>query len=298
MRPHTEVPGFSDDFLAVREFLVRLNADLVRTPGFLWARWEWNFTLPHLDTASLARIGIWERAGGIVGLVTYEQKLGEAWIVVDPAHRDLLPDMVDHAVERLSVEGRVRVLVPDDDRELAALVGRRGFVRTGDGDPNSVLDLRGDLTYDLPAGFSVLGLDEDWDLRAFHRLLHRGFGHQGEPDWSPSALAWRERSTTSPRQRADLQVLVRAPAGGYAAFCGVWLWPGAPYAMVEPVCTDPDWRRRGCGRAAVLEGVRRARDLGAERAYVGSDQEFYRRLGFAAITGGTWWLLDAGPGRS
>lgn len=297
MRPFTDAPGFGDDFFAVRDFLVRLNADRVRTPGFLWARWEWAFALPFLDTASLGRIGIWERAGGIVGLVTFEERPGDAWIVVDPAHRDLLPAMVDHAVERLSVEGRVRVLVPDDDPELATLVEQRGLVPAGDGEPNAVLDLRGDLGYGLPAGFRVVSLADEWDLRAFHRLLHRGFGHAGEPDSSPSELAWRERSTASPGQRPELQVVVQAPDGGYAAFCGVWWWPGAPYVMVEPVCADPDWRGRGCGRAAVLEALRRARDLGAEHAYVGSGQEFYRRLGFVETTGGAWWELGSGRER-
>lgn len=296
MRPFTDQPGFTDDFFAVRAFLVRVNAERVRSPGFLWARWEWAFALPFQDSASLDRIGIWERQGDIVGLVTYEEGLGDAWVVVDPAHRDLLPAMVDHAVSRLSVGGRVRLLVPDDDPELATIVEGRGLVCTGDGEPNAVLDLRGDLGYDLPPGCSVQGLDEEWDLRAFHRLLHRGFGHPGEPDWSPSELAWRERSTASPGQRTDLQVLVRAPGGGYAAFCGVWWWPGSSYVMVEPVCTDPDWRGRGCGRAAVLEAARRARGLGAVHAYVGSGQEFYRRLGFTATTGGTWWELAAGAG--
>ena len=34
-RRYTSEPGFTDDFFAVREFLVRINADRVTTPGFL-----------------------------------------------------------------------------------------------------------------------------------------------------------------------------------------------------------------------------------------------------------------------
>lgn len=292
MRPYIAVPGHTDDFFAVREFLVRHNADQVHTPGFLWGRWEWNFALPYLDTTALGRIGVWERDGRIVGLVTYEQKPGEAWIVVDPPHRDLLPAMVDHAVERICVDGKVRILVPDDDAEMVRLVEQRGLVRSEWGEPNSVLDLSGDLGYELPEGFDVVSLADEWDVRKFHRLLHRGFGHPGEPDWSQSELDWRVRSTTSPGQRADLQLVTRAPDGSHVAFCGIWWWPGSPYAMVEPVCTDPDFRRMGCGRAAVLEGARRARDLGAQVAYVGSNQEFYYRIGFAPAPNGTWWVLD------
>lgn len=33
-RRYTSEPGFTDDFFAVREFLGRINADRVTTPGF------------------------------------------------------------------------------------------------------------------------------------------------------------------------------------------------------------------------------------------------------------------------
>ncbi|MCV2392815.1 GNAT family N-acetyltransferase [Actinotalea sp. M2MS4P-6] len=292
MRAFTAEPGYTDDFFLVREFLVRINADRVRTPGFLWARWEWAFTLPFLDTSALDRIGIWQRDGLVVGLVTFEEGPGDAWLVVDPGHRDLLPAMVDHAVRSLAVDGRVRVMVPDDDPGLAEIVASRGLVRTAGGEPNAVLELDADLEYSLPDGLGVQSLAEDWDLRAFHRLLHRGFDHPGEPDWAPSELAWRQASTSSPGQRPDLQVITRTVDGAYTAFCGAWLRPGADYALIEPVCTDPAWRRRGCGRAAVLEAARRCRDLGARHAYVGSGQEFYRRLGFTPALGGTWWSTE------
>ena len=295
MRPFTAEPGHTQDFFAVRDFLVRINAREVRTPGFLWGRWEWAFALPYLDTSALDRIGVAERDGRIVALATYEQAPGEAWLLVDPAHRDLLPALVDHALDCLSVDGRLRVMVPDDDAELAGLVADRGLARAPDGEPNSALALDADLGYALPEGFRTLGLDETWDLELLHRLMHRGFGHPGEPDVSEAELAWRRRSTEAPGQRPDLQIVVEAPDGGYAAFCGTWLWPGGDYAMVEPVCTDPTWRLQGCGRAAVLEAVRRCRDLGARVAYVGSDQQFYARLGFRAALGGTWWATPGSP---
>src|SRR5690606_8729103 len=120
--------GFTDDFYAVRDFLVRLNADEVRKPGFLWGRWEWAFALPCQDTTALDHIGVWEQDGRVVGLATYEEGLGDAWLVVDPDHRDLLPAMVDHAVDRLSADGRVRILVPDDDAGLAGHAAARGLV--------------------------------------------------------------------------------------------------------------------------------------------------------------------------
>ena len=49
---------------------------------------------------------------------------------------------------------------------------------------------------------------------------------------------------------------------------------------VEPVCVIPEYRQKGIGRAMIYEALNRARSLGAKKAYVISDQEFYERIGF------------------
>ena len=79
-RRHTSEPGFTDDFFAVREFLVR--------------------------------IGVWESDGEVVGLVTYEEGPGDAYFAVDPAHRGLLPEMVDHALTYLLSSRRCDAALP------------------------------------------------------------------------------------------------------------------------------------------------------------------------------------------
>jgi predicted N-acetyltransferase YhbS len=73
--------------------------------------------------------------------------------------------------------------------------------------------------------------------------------------------------------------------------------PTNRYAYVEPVATDPTYRRMGLGKAAVLEGIRRCADLGATVAYVGSDQEFYLSIGFEVIYTGECWVKHL-PGES
>ncbi len=66
--------------------------------------------------------------------------------------------------------------------------------------------------------------------------------------------------------------------------------PAHHYAYVEPVATDPDYRRLGLGKAAVLEGIRRCGVSGAQVAYVGSDQEFYLALGFEVLYTSQCWV--------
>ena len=85
---------------------------------------------------------------------------------------------------------------------------------------------------------------------------------------------------SAPTFRHDLNIVVEAPVGHFASFSGTWFDPTNRIAYVEPVATDPDYRRRGLGAAAVLEGIRRCGELGASVAYVGSDQAFYHAIGF------------------
>ena len=93
----------------------------------------------------------------------------------------------------------------------------------------------------------------------------------------------------TPKARRDLKIAVAAPDGRFVAFCGIFYEPRNQYAYVEPVATDPDYRRRGLGRAAVLEGIRRCGELGASVAYVGSNQPFYLSLGFRVIYTSECW---------
>ncbi len=65
--------------------------------------------------------------------------------------------------------------------------------------------------------------------------------------------------------------------------------PTHRYAYVEPVVTDPAYRRMGLGKAAVLEGIRRCGDLGATEAFVGSDLAFYLSIGFQVIYTSECW---------
>ncbi len=69
---------FAAEFHRVYDFLRRINEPFITEENFLWARWEWMFSLWCLDTKYLDRIGIWEDDGKIVGLATYEQSIGYA----------------------------------------------------------------------------------------------------------------------------------------------------------------------------------------------------------------------------
>ncbi len=101
----------------------------------------------------------------------------------------------------------------------------------------------------MPEGFRLksLAVDEN-DLHKVHRMLWRGFNHVGEPP--EEAIEGRRKQQSSAGYREDLKIVVEAPSTSPpSAACGTTAWA---VAYVEPVATDPAYRRMGLGRAAVL----------------------------------------------
>ncbi len=87
----------------------------------------------------------------------------------------------------------------------------------------------------------------------------------------------------------ELMMAVVSPEGNYVAHCGMWYRPDDSYCYVEPVATDPEYRKMGLGKAVVLEAIRRCGRLGAKQAVVASRQQFYYNIGFTPIYTATWW---------
>ncbi len=128
---------------------------------------------------------------------------------------------------------------------------------------------------------------DDNDLPKVHRALWRGFNHPGEPP--ADGIEWRVKMQSGPHFRKDLTIVTEAPNGDFASFAGLWFEPVNGFGYVEPVATDPDYRRMGLGTAAVLEGIRRCGELGATVAYVGTDKPFYLAMGFQKLYTSNCW---------
>lgn len=286
--------GRAVDYGPVGAFLVRTYRTGGAHVNWLQPRWEYMHHHPNVRHLDLRAIGLWEARGRVVGVVHPEGMPGEAYFQLDPRYGFLRSAMLAHAERHLShaVGGERRLIVAcgDRDRRLQARLARRGYARTGDRDPTSRLDLAGPESVErptLPPGFQLQSLAEDNDLARVDRVLWRGFGHGDDPP--AGGEADRAFVQSAPNYRKDLNIVVRAPDGSFASYCGMWFEPTHAVAMVEPVATDPAWRRRGLGRAAVLEGCRRCAALGAVVALVGSEQPFYRALGFRSAYGSSYW---------
>jgi predicted N-acetyltransferase YhbS len=182
----------------------------------------------------------------------------------------------------------LQIFINDRDARFQEIAAARGYRKEGGSESMSqlaVADLVREVS--LPEGFRLKSLAEEDDLRKVHRVLWRGFDHGDEPP--EGGLEERRFMQSAPRFRKDLQIVVEASGGGLAAYCGLWFEPVQRIAYVEPVATDPDYRRMGLGRAAVLEGIRRCGALGATVAYVATAMPFYLSLGFQPIYASSPW---------
>lgn len=282
------------DFVNVSRFLTvhfrRGNKD----GNWLQPIWEYMHSHPYLDVTALDRIGIWECDGEIVAVVHYESTPGEVFFEFHPAFQNLKPELLDYAEHHLlgiSEEGQIfaRIYVHDADSALEAILQERGYALDEDYNrPMSWLPLLEDLPVpELPTGYRVQSLADENDLVKINRVLWRGFNHDGEP---PDDLSGRIKMQSTPNFRKELTMVAVAPDGQYAAFAGFWYQPENRIAYVEPVATDPQYRRMGLGKAAVIEGLRRCAALGALEAFVGSEQLFYQAMGFRKIFDSRCWL--------
>jgi len=288
------------DFEAVTDFLVGLYRPDNADGNWFGPIWEYAYTHAWFDDASADRIGIWEDGGRLVAVASYELRPEEAFLNASGEYAHLRPEMLAHAERHFpgsDGDGRpyLNVFVNHTDKAFEEFVRARGYVRKPEADrPMSKLPIPSPFPpIALPSGFRLQSLADDNDLRKVDRVLHRGFNHPGEPP--DDGGAGRRRMQSGPHFRRDLTIVAVAPDGEFVSFAGTWLDVRNRFAYVEPVATDPNYRRRGLGRAAVLEGIRRCGLEGATVAYVATTKPFYLSFGFRRLFTTECWTkqLDA-----
>ena len=268
---------YSDErYRQVCDFLIALNREKKHI-NWNWARWEWMYQHPYCDREKLSTIGLWLDGDCVVGAAIYDLFHGEAFCGALDAYRDLLPEILEYAWNDLKDENGLGVAAREDDIPVQDLLHSLGFVRVEQTEPILCRDLGESLEYRLPDGFSIREIRFPEDDLAYQTVIWKGFGHEGDQAELEKMLA---NKVLPPSRRQELCLAVLDESGEFAAHCTCWYDDRTDYAYVEPVCTIPKCRGRGLGKAVVLEALRRCKTLGAKQAFVISDQEFYKKLGF------------------
>lgn len=177
---------------------------------------------------------------------------------------------------------QVWIRTVDSDQQAKAFFEARGY----EPDEDSTLLMHRSLAEPipeppLPEDFTVrhVGGEDEWHERVeTHREV-----------WNPSKVtleAYR-KLRQAPGYLPELDIVVVAPDGQFAAYCICWLDPVNHRGEFEPVGTRPAYQGKGLGKVVMAEGLRRLKAHGAHTAIVYAEsknpaaQKLYRSSGFA-----------------
>jgi predicted N-acetyltransferase YhbS len=284
------------DYESVGNFLIDIYRPSRGLRTWLQPRWEYMHYHSLSEGLPLERIGVAESEGRMVGLIHFEHNPAFNYVQIRPGCEAVSEDLLDWAEAHMggpsiAFERAVIGLYVDDlDLLLEQAVRRRGFeLHSEHSEEHARYVVDGPVaSVSLPAGFRLLSLEDDNDFDKINRVLWRGFNHEGPPP--AGAVPGRRRAQLAPNFRRDLTIVAVAPNGDYASFGGMWRVAKRAIGYVEPVATDPTYRRMGLGKAVVLESIRRVAADGVRDVWVGSDQEFYLAMGFRIENRSRLWV--------
>ena len=254
--------------------------------GLAWERFE------HVGREADWPTRLWEADGKVVSWAwLYERDPDLLYLDVHPDHPHLTDAVLDW-FEALARSETLEIPVTDRQSGLRAALTARGYTERADG-PFGLLNRRRledlpDLV--LPPGYRALSMAEnpDPDRRAeAHRAAwSRIAGREHLPPGGSRVTgeSYRKVMAAWP-YRPELDWVLEAPDGRWAANCCIWLDEANSIAEFEPVGVDADFRRQGLGYAVCLSGLHALARVGVRTAMVGSrgddDYPVPRRLYFS-----------------
>lgn len=288
------------DYELVSRFLVssfRHRADGIYD-NWLQPRWEYMHYHPMFNARETHRIGLWELQGSLIAVANYELDYGEVFFQTHPNFCALKSEMLLYAEDSLrradgDTHATLVAWINDWDTDFETQAAGLGYVKHDEHPEfHDVYMFPQDLELhvpELPSGYQLQSFAEANDIRKYHRVMWRGFDNGPEPSRD---FTFRRRMQSAPNFEPALNIVAVAPDGNYAAYSGIWFDHVNRVAYVEPVATDPDHRRRGLGKAVVLECIRRVKARGCGPIYVESGLPFYRDIGFRRVFGRYPWKRE------
>jgi GNAT superfamily N-acetyltransferase len=271
------------DFEKVSQFLINNYLDYSKSGNMQQPWWEYGHTHPSFNYRLAHRFGIWEENDEIIAVACFENDLGDAFFNVKLGYEKMKPEMLAYAEQELCEikDGKhsLCVSVYDHETEFREVLEKQGYKKVYE-EPVTVYRYeKGFKDIKLPEGFSLISLEEETNFRKINDVLWKGFDHGDEPD---DDLDCRMQMQSGPHFKKDLTLVIKAPNGEYACFCGMWVDEVNHYAFLEPLATDPKYRRLGLATYALMESMKRTMKYGATYCY-GGQREFYFYIGFEKV---------------
>ena len=208
-------------------------------------------------------IKVWDHMGDegpTMVALTILKSYGLFYLNVHPDHHKLVREIIPALEEQRrkmskgdEEELKIGATAPRSFKTRSAYLKELGF-EEGDvceHDRIRPLDLP-PPDFQPPEGYSVRQVRLPEDYEKYHAVLSSVFPHCSTMTEEMARL-YSEASF----YKDELDLVVEAPDGSFAAFVTVRIDPISRMAELEPVGTHPDHRGRGLGKAVCAEGIQR-----------------------------------------
>lgn len=278
-----------DDYHQIRRFL----RDVFLLNGcreLSWQRyrldyWHWHGS-KNLNHGRLEDdVFIWETDRGEIGAVLNRESPGSVFLQVHPelSTPAVEEEMIAVAEEHLTVvaadgQRKLGVWALENDTDRQSILVRRGYEKSQAGDWQRYRSLAEAVPdRSLPDGYVIRSLEGDHELPARAYLSWCAF-HPNDPPEDYQGWESYRNIQAALLYRLDLDLVVVAPNGDLASFGTIWFDEDTGCAAFEPMGTAPEYQRLGLAAALMSAGLRRLKQLGASRAFVGSWNEATHKL--------------------
>ncbi len=214
------------------------------------------------DREDDSKLRIWEYSEGeesSIAAITILEPSGNFWMHIHPAHEELIhkiiPAIEEQRRQTCSAEEeviKIGIPVPVGFNSRIEYLKEYGFEDGGICEHNQVRPL------DLPPpdfqpaeGYIVRHVKLPEDFEPYSEVVNTVFSHCEMTE--KLAILYTEAGFYND----ELDLVVEAPDGSFAAFVTVRIDPVNKMAELEPVGTHPDHRGKGLAKAVCAEGIRR-----------------------------------------
>ncbi len=231
---------------------------------------------------------IWEDNGEIVAFCFNESPVTDIYFSLKPGYEELASEMITYADTHMPIKGgKIQLILFGGQEALMNAAKQAGYYQKSES-WDMQFDFDDVLDYPLPEGFHFVNPDE-YDIEKIGKCCWKGFDHeQSEGVWDHQYEQSNYLHALAPHVTPKLAVIIADEKGEYACYAGMWWTPQNKLAYMEPLCTIPEYRRRGLAAAALSELYRRMKALGATHM-TGGWHDFYKAIGYKPAEKWTWW---------
>lgn len=278
----------------VRRFIIKHFKSFEVSPNWLIDRLEFTKTVSAKMSGTDDRYfeehnRLWYDNDELIAIVNTEGELnGEAFFQISTYDLpdQVLNEMFDFVEERLMIEmnGKNKVLlrIAKEFDKAVTIAKERGFIKENWEEIMCGMDISNKLDVKLPDGYKIVSRNSITSMERSdaHRL---SFGYEADEALRKNCADGFDEMMLQADYKEELDLFVINPTGEVVSFSNVWFDEYNKIAILEPVGTIKSEQKKGLGRAVINEGINRVLELGANKLFVGSDQEFYKRIGFEPV---------------